>query len=137
MTASRIGTIAAVFILHAITLDLELTRSSPAQKKSTGAAPPQMLGVSGLTRVVLLRDGRLMGAYTIEETPAIAARYSTDNGRTWSQPETLIKLPKKGTWAGPEVMVDDRGEVHLFFLDVARDLPEQGPKRNMKGRPSL
>ena len=55
--------------------------------------------------IVRLPDGTLMGNFTrtVGDVQEAAARYSTDNGLTWGEPETLLKLPAEGgTWSGPE-----------------------------------
>jgi hypothetical protein len=44
------------------------------------------------------------------------ARYSSDGGREWSEPATLVTLPKEmGSWGLHNVLVDHRGELHLFY----------------------
>ena len=57
--------------------------------------------------MVQLPDGRLMGVWdrgaldrtAVECVPEAAARYSTDDGYSWSEAEPLFKLPKqKGLW---------------------------------------
>jgi hypothetical protein len=60
-----------------------------------------------------------MGSFlqTKDGVTEVAARYSRDNGRGWSNPETLLKLRKEGgAWAGPLALLDHQAEVHLFFL---------------------
>ncbi len=91
--------------------------------------PPVILGANQAMIVVRLPDGTLMGNFTrtVDDQQEAAACYSTDNGYTWSEPQTLLKLPKQGgAWGGPEVLVDRDGEVHLFFLKwdkVGTELP--------------
>lgn len=51
---------------------------------------------------------------------SIAARYSKDDGHTWTDPVTLLNLPVGvGTWGGPEVLVDHSRKLQLFLLHVA------------------
>jgi len=94
-----------------------------------GAQPPVPLMIGERMIIVRLPDGSLMGSFIrgMDGVQEVAARYSTDNGYTWSEPQTLLKLPKQGgTWGGPEVLVDREGEVHLFFLKwdkVGTELP--------------
>jgi len=69
---------------------------------------------------VQLPGGQLMG---ISETLVngvrggqARARYSSDNGRTWSDAQTLFTLPKKdGEWIIHNVLLDRDGELHFFF----------------------
>lgn len=53
----------------------------------------------------------------IDDVQETVARFSRDNGYSWSKPKILFKLPtESGRWGGCEVLVDRDGEVHLFFL---------------------
>jgi BNR repeat-like domain len=48
------------------------------------------------------------------------ARYSTDEGRTWSQPEDLFDFPREsGGFALFERLLDRDGEIHIFILGDA------------------
>lgn len=56
-----------------------------------------------MPRVITLPDGKLMALFTTYEGPGlpaakdfqdVRARYSTDNGDTWSEEEILFTLPK-------------------------------------------
>ncbi len=78
--------------------------------------------------VTALPDGRLMSVWsagkkfgeTIEDTEAIEnayARYSTDNGYTWSEPELLFEYPKSGgTYSVGAPFCDRDGVIHLFGI---------------------
>src|SRR5437879_2867798 len=60
--------------------------------------PPTITGLKNyIAFYVQLPDGRLMGISepTVDGVRAgeAAARYSTDNGTSWSEAETLFKLP--------------------------------------------
>ena len=70
-----------------------------------------------------LLDGRLIavsGRAGPNGHEAIA-RYSSDGGRTWSEPETLVTLPKDmGNWGLHNVLADHRGELHLFYQTDAK-----------------
>lgn len=68
-----------------------------------------------------LPDGMLMGCLThpFDRVAHAAACYSKDNGRTWSEPESLFSLPEgTGEWGLCEALVDRDCSVHLFFLQV-------------------
>jgi len=78
---------------------------------------------------ITLPDGRLMTWYTKgkgidqkdtnnPDIPQYAyARYSSDNGYTWSEPELLFEFPRgKGTYSGQVMLVDRDDNIHLFGL---------------------
>ena len=93
--------------------------------------PPLSLPLRGEPMVILkLPSGVLMGNLmrTVAGVPEAAARYSLDNGFTWSDSETLFSLPPEvGQWAGLEALLDQDGEVHLFLLnDAGGGLPAGG-----------
>lgn len=72
--------------------------------------------------IALLPDGRLMAVFlrTTERGPEMRARFSPDNGTSWSEEQTLLPLPSGlGRWGGLEVLVDRQGEIHLFTLNDA------------------
>lgn len=45
---------------------------------------------------------------------------SDDEGRTWSDPEPVLSLPRSGKWFAwsPHGLYDNRQELHLFLLDM-------------------
>jgi hypothetical protein len=58
-------------------------------------------------------DGRIRIVEGVQET---AARYSRDDGYSWSEAETLFKLPKeKGQWGLSNILLDHDGEMHIFY----------------------
>ncbi|PYV10418.1 MAG: hypothetical protein DMG07_21180, partial [Acidobacteria bacterium] len=67
---------------------------------------------------VQLPDGRLMGFTDRVKVgvPEAIARYSTNEGRSWSEPQTLVEFPK-GTsgWTMNNVLLDRHGEIHLVY----------------------
>jgi len=98
---------------------------------------------------IKLPDGRLMAIHTvgkkfeqrITDTETIEkayARYSTDNGRTWSDPELLFEYPKSGGayFVNPP-LCDRDGVIHLFghhyfsFPWGRSDLPAKSPVRSI------
>jgi len=105
---------------------LFFTQFSIARGEKNFEGPPSppvpVAHFSQTMRIVLSPDGRLMGIYlqTADGSQSVAARYSKDDGHSWSAAATLLKLPRGiGTWAGPEAMVDHSGEIHLFLLNDA------------------
>ena len=76
-------------------------------------------------RIVELPDGSLLAVFlrpAASDQPAepsrVTSRRSTDGGDTWQPEETLITLPPAGRlWYGPDALVDDRGELHVFLLN--------------------
>jgi hypothetical protein len=84
--------------------------------------PVTVAGFDEMPKLVRLHDGRLMAIFhpLTEDMKEVIARYSSDNGRTWNAPQTLFKLPQEiGGWGYPIVLADQKGEVHIFFLNDA------------------
>jgi hypothetical protein len=75
-----------------------------------------------MPKIVQLPDGRLMALFQrlTGEMQDVTARYSKDNGYSWSAPDTLLKLPQEaGGWGYFIAFVDREGEVHVFVLNDA------------------
>ncbi len=75
-----------------------------------------------MPKPALLPDGSLVAFFipTVNGEQEVAARFSKDNGSSWSELQTLFKLPKGvGGFGYFEDLVDRDGEVHLFFLNDA------------------
>jgi len=84
---------------------------------------PMQLTTSEHMLFLRLPDGMLMGNFlrTAEAVQEIAARYSKDNGLSWSEPQTLFKLATgEGQWGLSAALCDRDGEVHLFFSRSAK-----------------
>ena len=67
--------------------------------------------------LVIMPDGS-WEVYTARDTEGIYRLEfvrSTDNGRSWSEPQVLRELPGKD-WAGAVSLLDSDSEVHLFFM---------------------
>lgn len=89
-------------------------------KEKKTVPPVCVAGFDERPRVAQLPDGTLLGVYVCSEAHVqnVAAKSSTDCGRTWTMPEALFSLPTKpGRWAGCEVLVDQEGEMHVFLLN--------------------
>jgi len=98
--------------------EAKMTPRTPTAK----ANGPTRLAIMDIRMVIVkLRDGTLMGCFSraADNGQEAAARYSRDNGRTWSDPQTLFRLPQNsGVWGLSEALVDREGEVHLFILNA-------------------
>ncbi len=86
-----------------------------------------------------LPDGTLMAPFirSVDGVQEVVARFSRDNGYSWSEPKTLFKLPKEsGDWLLPEILVDHDGEVHFFFLKwrEGREFLDIWHSKSMDGR---
>jgi len=84
--------------------------------------------------IALLPDGTLMAVFlrTVGENQEMRARFSHDNGMSWSEEQTLSVLPSGfGRWGGLQVLVDRRGEIHLFTLNDAGTAGRPMPERRL------
>ncbi len=85
---------------------------------------------SGEGDMVVLRDGRLFFAYTSfeqerDDAPArIVSRYSSDAGRTWTAPETLIADEAAQNVMSVSLLRLQSGGILLFYM--RKDSPTRG-----------
>jgi len=73
-------------------------------------------------QIALLADGSLIALFIreMDGMQEVSARYSKDDGLSWSETEALFGLPKEpGGWGGLEALMDRDGALHLFFLNDA------------------
>lgn len=138
---------ATLGVLAAIAGCVFLLRSTAAtattrHPSSQSAAPPSLLSqLAGRPVFAVLPDGTLAG-FLLErdgEAQSIQMQTSPDGARTWTTPRTLLTLPSdSGGWGGPEVLVDNKGEVHLILLNDAKTgiirTGEEARRRNMTNR---
>ena len=85
--------------------------------------PPSMSKLAEPIVMAPLPDDRLIAVLdsTGPEGQEAIARYSSDGGRTWSEPDTLFALPKDmGRWGLHNVLADHQGELHLFYQSDAK-----------------
>jgi hypothetical protein len=92
------------------------------KQQSRGAEPTWVAKLEEHPFIAALADGTLFGCFnrTVDGSAEVAARVSNDSGRTWSSPETLVKLPTgKGAFSLFLAFADRENELHLFFLNDA------------------
>jgi hypothetical protein len=92
----------------------------------TASKPTFLHNLKEVSRVVKLPDGKLLAVFTrnAAEGPELVARYSTDNGQTWGDMQSLTSLEKDDSgWGSPEPLVDQRGELQIFFLKSRKKQP--------------
>jgi hypothetical protein len=86
------------------------------------ASAPTLTKIPEYLVLAPLPDGRLMGIFDRASAGGAetAARYSTDEGRSWSDAVTLFGLPAgHGGWGLHRALVDRTGELHLFYTSDA------------------
>jgi len=74
--------------------------------------------------VVRLPDGTLACVYMVMGERVESIR-SADGGRTWSEPRVEFQMNGKRSHHACRVLVDDKGELHLFFVVHATDEEKQ------------
>jgi hypothetical protein len=106
----------------------EATEADELHSKKSRAASTPRTGAhfSSMPKPAVLPDGTIAAYFIDHEGPglevtperqSIYARYSNDQGRTWSEPESLVELPSEAGGFGYFVALVDRdGEVHFFML---------------------
>ncbi|HPO14453.1 MAG TPA: sialidase family protein [Candidatus Hydrogenedentes bacterium] len=94
--------------------------------------PQHEYGYRGMPgSMVQLQDGRLLLTYsgmTVEgqDTGAIAARYSSDLGKTWTEESTLIATPQpagQGRYCHPSLLRLSNGQLLLSYIYVSGSNP--------------
>jgi hypothetical protein len=85
--------------------------------------PPSMSKLAEAMVMAPLLDGKLIAVLDRAgpDGHQAIARYSSDGGRSWSEPETLFTLPKEmGNWGLHYLLVDHQGELHIFYQADAK-----------------
>jgi hypothetical protein len=123
-------TFTSTFLLFVVCVAWAATQNATAAAADT-PLPPQ--AVSSFTadpearypfrenmyEAVMLPDGRIVALSVARrnQQQTMQARYSPDEGRTWSQPQDLFDWPKSaGGFALFERLLDRDGEIHVFIL---------------------
>lgn len=92
-------------------------KNTTQQIQALESHPPVEIGpVNFRANLVTLPDGtwEVYTAYSDDKGFNLQSARSTDDGRTWSEPQALRDLPGDG-WAGAVSLLDRDDEVHLFF----------------------
>ena len=108
-------------LLTLVALGTALSGPASAGAQTTPSTPT-LTRIADFLVLAPLPDGRLMGIFdrTVGGGPETAARYSTDEGRSWGDAVTLFRLPGElGGWGLHKALVDHNGELHLFFTSDA------------------
>jgi len=94
----------------------ETTRAAEARSPQA----PVVLGSAAGSWLVGTPDGAIdmVFARAAGEGLELARRRTTDRGRSWSTPATIMKLPAKN-WSTPLTLLARDGELHFFWM-VAR-----------------
>ncbi|PYV09908.1 MAG: hypothetical protein DMG07_22185 [Acidobacteria bacterium] len=125
MTLRRVRIIAPVLLLAAASVVCVAPTGlgqSGQGKPGSALQPTWVAQLEEHPFIASLPDGTLIGCFTrtVDGVPEAAARFSRDGGRTWSAPETVVKLPvAKGAFNLFLTFADREGGVHLFFLNDA------------------
>ncbi|MBN1346082.1 MAG: exo-alpha-sialidase [Phycisphaerae bacterium] len=88
--------------------------------ETTGAQPPTVVSPIGGAFLVNSPDGgvEMIFAQASGDAREVARKRTTDHGRSWSQPESVLKLPGPG-WGAPLPLLTKSGELQFFWM-VAR-----------------
>ena len=128
---------------------------SGARASEGASRPPERIAhFDQMPKVVLLPGGTLAayflqhrgpGLPQTEDVQKMRVRTSSDNGKTWGEPQELFALPREaGGFGYFERLADKDGEVHFFFLCDAntgvvrmREKTDKQPAVEPLGRQSL
>ena len=129
--ARKVAVLLCVSLLSATALAEKDKRSQTHAAPIAGFPPVAVLRTDELYKPARLPDGRLIAVSlpTIEDVQRAMAIYSSDSGRTWSEPSKLFKLPRQeGSFGYYDFLVDRAGEMHFFFLLD----PSKGTRKGQK-----
>ena len=82
------------------------------------AQPPTMVCPANNAWFVALPDGAIQMLFARPAAGGgveLAGKVTPDNGRTWSEPATVMKLPADH-WSTPLALLAQDGELHLFWM---------------------
>jgi hypothetical protein len=134
--ALQVAVLLSLSVLSATALaDKDKRSQTDAATVQHGSPPVAVLRTDELYKPARLQDGRLIAVSlpTIEDVQRTTAIYSTDSGRTWSEPSKLFNLPREeGSFGYYDFLVDRAGEMHFFFLLD----PSKGTRRRQNSSPA-
>jgi BNR repeat-like domain len=123
-------TVAVSCTLFVLSLSAWAQESSPTAASDQAVPPPATVAQFVRSpRIVLLPNGTLIGVRleTVGGVQELKAAYSRDDGRSWTEFQKLLDLPKgEGSWGGPEALVDLHGELQLFFINARTAIQNHG-----------
>src|SRR6185312_11243719 len=96
-----------------------------------------------MVKPVTLSDGRLLALSitTLGRSQTMFARYSSDDGRSWTEKQRLFDFPShEGGFGYFDALVDRNGEVHIFYLNDGNTggvLPKSAEERPVRPGPVL
>ncbi|MFN0172823.1 MAG: exo-alpha-sialidase [Bryobacteraceae bacterium] len=94
------------------------------QSIAFAANPPRVIALMDESPIVVRLPNRTLGAWLVKasgEHDQVFEILSTDNGRAWTPPRSVhVFSEKAGTFGGPEPLVDQNGEIHLFLVRVSK-----------------
>jgi len=85
--------------------------------EEAGPQPPVVLGNAAGSMLVTTPDGAvdMISVRTVDSNREVARRRSSDNGATWSEPDTVLKLESEG-FGDPLPLLTKGGELQLFWM---------------------
>ena len=96
---------------------------------ATPAEPPVVVTTfKERTHIALLSDGRLMASYVGKTSEAYEAtvRFSSDGGRTWTDPRSLLHLHEaQGVWSGGKILQTRDEDFHIFLRNDANTISQR------------
>jgi hypothetical protein len=97
---------------------------SPLSAAAAAGGPPRVVTLMDECPILVRLPNRTLAAWTVHGADGqdqIFEILSTDNGRTWSKPTSVVTLPQKaGTFGGVEPLVDRHGDIQLFLLRMSK-----------------
>jgi hypothetical protein len=118
-------------VMAGVLLGLHAGRLTLAAATETSVEPPRVVSnfvstenirshfFNNMFRALQLPDGRIIALSPVgrEADAKMQARYSTDDGKTWSAPEDLFDWPKEASkFYTAEALLDHEGEIHIVMV---------------------
>ena len=97
--------------------------TAPLAAVTNPGGPPRVVAMMDESPIIVRLPDRTLGAWIVRGgggQDQIFEILSADNGRTWTEPKSVLVLPyKSGTFGGTEPLVDRHGDLHLFLLRMS------------------